>query len=169
MKTEATALLDQAKRMPHAADHLSRLANDLGLWKSYMDWYPKYVKSDWARFDWSRAQLATMFPSRGKVDQSVIDAMAAQMGSKPDLPLLAVCIQRLMRWEPDTARDLIRDLTSGADHPLERRLLALGSLGLGEPRQRVRDLLSAYDENQVTLRLIESRNFRPIAVSSDFR
>lgn len=169
MKSRAADLLDEARRMPHAADHLSRLANDLGLWKSYMDWYPKYVKSDWARFDWSRAQLATMFPSKGKVSRGVIDALAAQMVSGPDLPLLAVCIQRLIRWEPDTARDLIRELTPDADHPLERRLLALGSLGLREPRQRVRDLLSAYDENQVTLRVIEDRGFRPIAVSSDFR
>jgi hypothetical protein len=169
MKAQATALLAQAKRMPHAADHLSRLANDLGLWKSYMDWYPKHVKSHWARFDWSRAQLATMFPSGAKVDQGVIDAMATQMQDKPDLPLLAVCIQRLMRWDPDTARDLIRVLSTGADHPLERRLLALGSLGLREPRQRIRDLLGAYDENQVTLQVIESRNFQPIAVSGDFR
>jgi hypothetical protein len=52
---------------------------------------------------------------------------------------------------------------------LERRLLAFGSLGLREPRQKIRDLLGAYDENQVTLRLIESRSFQPIPVSSDFR
>lgn len=169
MKAQAEALLDQARRMPHVADHLSRLANDLGLWRGYMDWYPKHVKSDWARFDWSRAQLATMFPSKGKVDQGVIDSLAKQMMGRPDLPLLAVCIQRLMRWAPDAARDLIRELTSSTDHPLERRLLALGSLGLKEPRQRVRDLLGAYDENQVTLRLIESRGFRPLPVAGDFR
>lgn len=168
MKSRASAMLDAANRMPHAADHLSRLAKDLGLWKSLMDWYPTYLKTDWARFDWTSAQLATMFPSRASVDASVIDSLVAQMQSNPDLPLFAVCIQRLTRWAPDTARDLIRDLASEANHPLERRLLALGSLGLKEPRQRIRDLLGAYDENSVTLRVVESCGFSALPVSSDF-
>ena len=168
MKTQASAMLDVAKRMPHAADHLSRLARDLGLWKSLMSWYPKYLKTDWARFDWTSAQLVTMFPSRAVVDASLIDSLVGQMQSNRDLPLFAVGIQRLTRWAPDTARDLIRDLALQTDHPLERRLLALGSLGLGEPRQRIRDLLGAYDENSVTLRLIEGRGYTPLPVSRDF-
>lgn len=169
VKAKAVDLLSHAERMPHVADHLSRLANDLGLWKSHMDWYPKYVNSDWARYSWTNAQLATMFPSRATVDRVLIDCLAEQLARGPDLPLLAVTIQRLTRWSPDTARDLIRSLASTTDHPLERRVLALGSVGLGEPRQRVRDLLGAYQENQVTLRVIEERGFRPIQVVSDFR
>lgn len=169
LTTKAAELMEQAQRMPHVADHLSRLANDLGLWKSLMDWYPEYVKSDWARFSWTNAQLATMFPSRAKVDKVVIDSLAAQLRDSPELPLLAVCIQRLSHWDADTARDLVRDLATSADHPLERRLLALGSLGLREPRQRIRDLLGAYQENQVTLRLVEDRGFSAIPVVSDFR
>ena len=43
-------------------DHLSRLANDLGLWKSHQTWYPKYVKSDWARYSWTNAQLCNDVP-----------------------------------------------------------------------------------------------------------
>jgi hypothetical protein len=168
MKSRASAMLEAAKRMPHAADHLSRLARDLGLWKSLIDWYPKYLKTDWARFDWTSAQLATMFPSRASVDPLVIESLVAQLQANPDLPLFAVCIQRLTRWAPDTARDLIRELAREANHPLERRLLALGSLGLREPRQRIRDLLGAYEENSVTLRFIESRGFSAIPVSNDF-
>jgi hypothetical protein len=169
MKAQASSLLEQAKRMPHAADHLSRLAKDLGLWTNYSDWYGKYVQSNWARFDWTKAQLATMFPSKAKVGRPVIDALATELVNKPELPLLAVCIQRLISWDRDTARDLIRDLAIVADHPLERRLLALGSLTLREPRQRVRDLLTAYSENQVTLQLVQGRSFRPFPVESDFR
>jgi len=169
LKTQATELLEHAKRMPHVADHLSRLANDLGLWKNYTSWYARYTDKNWARFDWSKAQFATMFPSKAKIDAPVVDALVNEFISSPELPLLAVCIQRLVRWSPDTARDLIRAAAKTADHPHERRLLALGALSLKEPRQSIRDLLGAYDENQVTLRVIEAANFRPLPVTPDFR
>ncbi|MFS0884410.1 RNA-directed DNA polymerase [Aeromicrobium sp. 179-A 4D2 NHS] len=169
MTAEAQLLLEQAERMPHVADHLSRLSNDLGLWKSYQTWYADYVKSDWARFSWSVAQLTTMFPSKSKVSDAVVTALVELMDDKPDLPVLAVGIQRLARWDSDTAKDLLRALESKSDHPLERRLLALGSLDLREPRHRIRDLLGAYPENQVTLRLIEDRGFKKLAAAKDFR
>lgn len=169
LKEEGARLPEKAERMPHVADHLSRLAHDLGLWKSHQNWYADYVKSDWARFSWSVAQLATMFPSNAKVSEKVVSTLAELVDDMPDLPVLAVGIQRLARWDSDTAKDLLRTLAARADHPLERRLLALGSVDLREPRHRIRELLGAYPENQLTLQLIEERGFKKLPTAEDFR
>lgn len=168
VKSRASKLIHVARHMPHGADHISRVMRAFGAWPSLMDWYVEYLASDWARFDWSAAQLATMFPSKASVDQSLIDVLVEKLTHSPELPMFAVAVQRLIKWAPDTLRDVIREVEPRTDHPMERRILALGAVALRERRRVVRDLLGAYEENGITLRLLEQRDFRPLAVSSDF-
>jgi hypothetical protein len=168
VKGRLPALVDVAPRMPHGSDHLARAFRDFGTWRDLVGWYVDHVKSDWGSFDWSTAQLCTMFPSRSRQGEAMVNALMDVLERRPQLPLQAVALQRLIKWAPDPLRDFVRDKADKWDHPLERRLLGLTSVALTEPRPRIRSLLGAYEENNITLRAIANRGFRPIPVVADF-
>jgi hypothetical protein len=161
-------LVDVAPRMPHGSDHLARAFRAFGLWKDLDDWYVEHLNSDWGSFDWSSAQLCTMFPSSSSQSQKVVDALMAVLDRRPQLPMQAVALQRLIKWAPESLRDFIRSRADQWDHPLERRLLGLTSAALREPRRRTRALLGAYEENGLTLKAVADRDFKPLPVVSDF-
>lgn len=161
-------LVENAERMPQGADHLARAFRDFNLWEDLQDWYLEYESSDWARMKWAVSQLGTMFPTKGVSSQALTDRFLEILQDRPSLPMLALTAQRLAGWRPDDARDCLRDLASTADHPLERRLVALASLSVREDTARVKRLLSEYEENRVTLAAVEARDFRPFDVAPDF-
>lgn len=163
-----TALVDGANRMPQGADHLARAFRDFQLWEDLQDWYIEYESSDWAKMNWAVSQLGTMFPTRGVSSQSLIERFLEILATRPPLPMLALTAQRLASWSPDRARDCLRELAASADHPLERRLVAIASLAVREDTTRVRRLLSEYEENRTTLAAIEAREFRPFDLAPDF-
>lgn len=168
VQTRLPRLVDAAPRMPHGSDHVARAFRGFGLWKQLGDWYAELLDSDWGSFDWSVAQLGTMFPSRSDPGQAVVDGLLEALSRRPQLPLQALALQRLIKWAPDELRDLVRDRADQWDHPLERRLLGLTSVALAEPRQRTRSLLGAYEENAITLRAVSERGFRSLPVVADF-
>lgn len=163
-----SALVDAADRMPQGADHLARAFRDFKLWEDLQDWYIEYESSDWAKMIWSVSQFGTMFPTKGVSSQELKDRFLEILSTKPPLPMLALSAQRLASWAPDDARDCLRDLANVADHPLERRLIAIASLAVREDTVRVRQLLSEYEENRITLAAIEARDFRPFDAVPDF-
>ncbi len=55
------------------------------------------------------------------------------------------------------ARDYLRDLVRVADHPHERRIIGLAAASAGEESAFIRQLLSEYEENQLTLAILEDR------------
>lgn len=162
------ALVEAAHRMPQGADHLARAFRDFKLWEDLQDWYIEYEASDWAKMTWSVSQLGTMFPTKGVSSHELKDRFLELLSARPPLPMLALTAQRLASWSPDNARDCLRELAGVADHPLERRLIAIASLAVGEDTVRVRRLLSEYEENRVTLAAIEAREFRPFDTAPDF-
>ncbi len=161
-------LVENANRMPQGADHLARTFRDFQLWEDLQDWFLEYESSDWAKINWAVSQLGTMFPTRGVSSSQLKDRFLEILAGRPPLPMLALTAQRLASWAPDHARDCLRALSERADHPLERRLVALASLAVREDRIRVRRLLSEYEENRVTLAAIEARDFRPFDIVPDF-
>jgi hypothetical protein len=74
----------------------------------------------------------------------------------------------LVLWAPEKLRDILHALVGVADHPLERRLLAMAALACKEERDFVRRLLREYEENAVTLAMIECRDYRPVDPVGDF-
>ncbi|MGH3876519.1 MAG: RNA-directed DNA polymerase [Actinophytocola sp.] len=165
--TRQEELIETAHRMPHAADHLARAFRDLKLWRELQDWYLEYYRGPWS-IEWSVASLGAMFPSRGGVRDDIHEAMADFLMSGPSLPLFALAAQRLASWDAEKAREVIRAVLPHADHPHERRVLGLAALLASDERQFIREILREYEENAVTLRVIERRKFRPIKPAPDF-
>lgn len=161
--------VDNANRMPHAADALSRLFRHEERWRDLEEWYVNYTASPWGRLPWAVGQLGTMFPSGDSGRGQVADYFLAQVETVPHIQLLALAAQRTSSWRPDEARLAIREASKRADHPLERRILGLTALSLREERSFVRSLLREFEQNEVTLRMVEDRNFRPFPITSDFK
>jgi hypothetical protein len=168
LRSRRSALIAVAERMPHGADHLARAFGRLGWWRELQDWYLDYRSRPWAMLDWSVANFGTMFPSGRRVSGAIHECMAEALVSQPSLPLFALAAQRLASWKPVLARDAIREALPAADHPHERRILGLAALQVNEERSFIRGALGEYDENSVTLRMIEDRSFAPIDPSADF-
>jgi hypothetical protein len=160
--------VDKAERMPHGADALSRMLGESDRWRDLEDWYVAYASSSWAAFDWSTGQLGTMFPSSQPGKGAVRQYMLETLVRLPPLQSLSVAAQRSVSWDRDRARQAIREAAKNANHPLQRRALALAALGAGEERPFVRSLLSEFEQNDATLRMIEDRRFRPVPVKPDF-
>ena len=158
---------DNAKRMPHASDALARLFRDAGEWTNLQEWYVKYAQSSWACIDWSTAQLGTMFPSSKAPEGIVVDHMASRVDDT-SLAMVGLAAQRLAAWNRDVARDAVRDAGKSVANPAARRALALAALSAGEERAVIRKMLGEFEESQVTLRMLESRNFKRPRVSADF-
>jgi hypothetical protein len=157
-----------AQRLPHASDGLARLFRDSGAWHDLGGWFVEYQLSDWGSFDWASAQFGRMFPSSDKPPDGLEEHLGELIVTGGSMALNALALQRLASWNSDTAVQAIRERKSGAAHPLERRILALAALQAGADTNLVRGLLGEYEENQVTLRLIEERAFHPVPVEPDF-
>jgi hypothetical protein len=164
----AQQFADKAERMPHGADALSRMFAQSDRWRELEDWYIKYAKSSWGVFDWSIGQLGTMFPSKDAGKGSVKEYLLETVVQLPPLQTLALAAQRSVAWDRDRARQAIREAAKSANHPLQRRTLALAALAAAEERPFIRSLLSEFEQNDGTLRMIEDRRFRPLPVKPDF-
>jgi hypothetical protein len=161
--------IEQANRMPHAADALAKLFKVAFRSPMLQDWFLEYARSDWASFQWSVGQYARMFPSRRRA-QKVTRDFFSEIVADPhsSLPLLAVAANRLAAWDPSEARAVIHAAIAGASHPQPKRVLALAALQAKEPRAAVRKWLRQDDENDLTLRMLLYHNFAPLKVSADF-
>ena len=161
-------LIDQAHRMPHGADHLARLFNRSQRWRGLADWYLRYSRSPWASIEWALAQFGTMFPSN-KNNRDLADFFGNSLSrGKSSLPLTSLAAQRLASWDADTARAVIREARFRSNHPLERRSLALAGLMANEEHRLIRQLLNEFEENRVTLDMLESSGWKPPRLVSDF-
>lgn len=162
------ALIEAAPRMPHGADHLARAFRDFGWWEDMQDWYLDYERSAWGKMRWSVANLGAMFPSGREVSSKIHDRFVELLMERPTVPLFALAAQRLASWNPDRTRTIFRSLLPNANHPLERRIIALAALGIGEEQAFIRSALTDYEENAITLKMIELRDYRPIRPTRDF-
>lgn len=161
--------VDKVERMPHAADALGRLFRDGDAWRDLQDWYVAYAASPWGSLEWSVGQVGTMFPSADSGNGHVGRFFNEQIVALPPLQLLALASQRGASWDPAETREAIREAAKHADHPLERRVLALTAVGLKEERDFIRRLLREFEQNEVTLQMIEARRFRPLPITPDFK
>ena len=161
-------MVDKADRMPHGADHLSRLFRESEAWRDLDRCYLDYRSSAWASIDWSVAQLGTMFPSDTNVP-GVAEAFGEILASaNSSLPVTTLAAQRLAAWDKNAARLSIREASRSADQPLGRRSLALAALAAGEGRKFVRGLLNEFEDNTVTLSMLEDTGFKAPKVLRDF-
>lgn len=167
---ERTAeLLDQAHRMPQAADHLARLGRDADIWLDRVEWFLWYAKSDWAVCEWPVAQLGTMFPSKDdRIPAEVVDVMRGWIDPTSSIALLALASHRLAHWHPAEARLAVDAVARNAPASWQRRILALAGLQAGQNPTWVRKMLNASPETQVTLDLVEDGNFRPLRTEADY-
>lgn len=162
-------LVEVAERIPHGADHLARLFNASEAWRDLLEWYVQYSVGDWGSIEWSVAQLGTMFPSSEAPAKKLADFMAAVVEqNRGGLTLQVLAAQRITAWDRDTARVICREAANRADHPLQRRAFALAALSAGEPRTKVRRLLGEFEENNITLAMLEDTNFKKPTVKADF-
>jgi hypothetical protein len=161
-------LVEVASRMPHAAMALARLFRDSGAHEDLDDWFAQFSKSRWARMELAVGQFGMMFPTRTPPAPVVRDVFENAARTSPSLSLLAVAVQRLAAWDAPRARSIIQDAANKADTPNERRVLAMAALNAGETRTWVRNLLSEFEENAVTLAFLEARRFRAVRPGGDF-
>ena len=161
-------LISVAHRMPQGSDSLARLFRDSGAWRNLIDWYMDYAKGPWGKIDWAVAQLGTMFPVDVRTSLDLEEFFTNFLMNKNSIALTALGAQRLAAWRAPDAAYILREAATLSDNPLHRRVLALASLQAGESRPVVRRMLSEFEENAVTLHMLEDRRFRPPKSSADF-
>jgi len=161
-------LVEVAPRMPHASQALARVFRESGKASELGDWYAEYLNSKWAKMELAAANLAMIFPATAPPPTVVQEALETKLVSNCSLPMLAIGGYRLANWQPDRARALFREVARRADHPLQRRALALAALTAGESRAWITALLSEFRENAVTLEFLKGRNFAHIKARSEF-
>jgi len=165
--------VEKAREMPHGSDSLARLFRDSKYWRELPEWYVKYAESPWGAVRWSIAQLGTAFPSKLTARSSVAGMGLVQeyffklLESDQPLPLLALAAQRLAAWDAAEARPVFRAAATRSDDPQARRVLALAATTARDDRSNIRDMLSEFEENRVTLKMLEDRSFR-VTVKDDF-
>lgn len=164
----AEQLATVSHRLPHAADLIARLFRAMNLWETRVDWFLEYAASPWGAVEWSVAQLGTMFPSDAAGVDAVADLFRTRLPLHRSLPLVAVAAQRLAAWQPVAARDLLRETARDAVDPLERRILALAALGAGEDRSIIARVLGEFEDNRVTLAMLQERHFQHVPANPDF-
>ncbi|PZS34625.1 MAG: hypothetical protein DLM59_04410 [Pseudonocardiales bacterium] len=153
-------LLAVAHRMPHVADSLARLFKARMTSGLLQDWFLEYCDSDWSSFPWAIAQYSRMFASGTIPRRATREFFMERLSdANTELPLLAVAVQRLARWDAPQCRSLASDALRRADNPQPRRVLALGALCARATRRSVRLWLGAEPENRTTLKFLESCDF----------
>ena len=170
VRSRQQKLIEVAPRMPHGADHLARAFRDFGWWKGMRDWYLEYKDGPWGRMEWSVARLGAMFPTRHRGATAKLRAFFADtLTGNPSLPLLSLAAQRLASWDASTAKEVIRAIVPTVEHPQERRILALALLSARDEPKIIRSILSDFEENALTLRMIQKNKYTPFPLSPDFR
>ena len=165
----AQDLIQAARRMPHAADELSRLFKQMFTSDSLQDWYLDYAQSDWATHQWCIAHYGRMFPSSRPPRKPLREFFADTMrDANTELTLLAVASQRLGAWDPVEARAAANDAHRRAHTPHARRILALTALSAGETRTKVRRWLAVDEENDATVKMLEAYGWAGPKVQKDF-
>lgn len=157
-------------RMPHAADHLSRLFRKFVPQGEMQDWFSDYVGSTWNQFEWATAQYATAITPR-KVPRRATRSLFSEFLSAPNasLPLLAVAAQRLSVWDARLALEIIEDRVASEVSSQNCRVLSLAALQAGAPGKLVRRWLSQHDENYLTMLMLESRGFSAPQTVRDYQ
>lgn len=171
--------VEVAPAMPHCSQHLARLFRDSGKWRELEGWFIDYAQGDWAQISWAVAQLGTMFPSGSKNGQgtpsTIVQEFFAEVlagdktvkcGASPSLT--ALLAQRVSQWDPPAARNILREQAPEADHPMDRRVLALAGLNAGERRAWASGVLSEFEENRVTQTFLQERRYRSVRPAADF-
>lgn len=118
--------------------------------------------------DWAVSQFGRMFPSDQEPSRELVDHLGERISAGTSLALTSLACQRLGRWDPGKLREVLRERRQHAVHPLERRVLGLAALEAEDEAWLIRELLSEYEENAVTLSLIDERSFRAIRSKPDF-
>lgn len=161
--------LDLAVQMPHCSDALARYFTKRFQTPELQEWFLDSVRGSWNHLQWPQAQYLGMFPSSPPASQD-IQAYAAERIDDPrtELPLLAVCAQRLAEWNPGSARAVISEAVGSRTNPNERRVLSLAALQAGDSASRVRSWLKQHDANRPTLAMLEHGHFKAPKVSSAY-
>ncbi|WP_285499560.1 RNA-directed DNA polymerase [Actinokineospora sp. NBRC 105648] len=162
-------LLELAPRMPHVADAWAKLLKKAKQPELMQEWFVEYAGSEWAMFPWSLSHFARLFPSGFQPNRQLIEYFTETVvNAGASLPILAVAVQRLCAWNPTAGRAACHAAYQQATDPHVKRILALGSLQVGQGRNMIRRWVSADKENYPTLRMLEHRNFTPPVVSKFF-
>jgi hypothetical protein len=161
-------LVDKTPHMPQGADSLARLFRDSGVSRDLVSWYLDYATGPWGKIDWTVAQLGTMFPGNSFISLDLEEFFTTLLMRTRSLALVALGAHRLAASGLDTVRYTLREAATLSDNPMHRRVLALAALQAGEPRLVVRRILSEFEENAVTLEMLEDRGFRAARPSADF-
>lgn len=170
VKYRVDDLLEVAVRLPHAADHLSRLFRQHVPSSKMQDWFLDYEASSWSRFEWSTAQFATAIGPARAPRRSIRDLFADFLErSEVSVPLAAVAAQRLAEWDRVLALDLIEQRIRDEASPQIARVLCLAAIQAGASPRRVRKWLALHEENNFTMRAMEWRSFTPPRIASDYR
>lgn len=165
---ELPNFIESAPRMPQGADSLARLFRDSGESRNLVNWYLDYATGPWGKIDWTVAQLGTMFSSSPSIPIGLEEFFSGLLMNNRSLALTALGAQRLAASDTGDVRYTIREAATLSDNPMQRRVLALGALQAGESRLVVRRILSEFEENAVTLEMLEDRGFRRPKPSADF-
>jgi hypothetical protein len=162
-------ILEMAVRMPHAANHLSRLFRKTISSSVMQDWLLDYAESPWNRFEWSMAQFGTAIPSARPPRRETLELFERILFSDANsVPLVALAAQRLAAWHRDDALLSIRERIADEPSPHLRRVLALAGRHAGASKAEMRRWLGQFPENHVTLAMLEHRNFFPPSVARDY-
>lgn len=165
----AAEIAEEAGRMPQGADHLSRLFRAAETWRDMGDWYVTYWRSGWGSMQWGVAQMGTMFPASEEASSTVRNMFEEVVnGAVSDVALLAVAAHRLAAWDKDAIRYALREASEREENPIKRRVLALAGLAAGETRTTLRRVLGEFEENGVTLAMMEDQNFAKLPTKKDF-
>lgn len=161
-------LIGIAHKMPQGADYLARLFRRSNIYRELSEWYIQYSNSHWA-IEWPIAQLGTMFPSDSP-NSKLIDHFGELLSGQVriSLPLTSLVASRLAKWDKSVARSAIREAQSRADHPLQRRALALAAITAEEEQHIVRQALQEFEENKVILDMLDQTRWRPPQLTKDF-
>lgn len=163
-------LLQIAPRLPHAADHLSRLFRQQVSSSKMQDWISDYTRGPWHLLEWPLAQFATTIPAHRKPRQKLRELFGKFIHEDgASLPLIAVSAQRLATWDPDQLIELVEDRASDEEDAHVTRVLSLAALQAGAEPRKVRQWLGRHDSNFVTLLMLDAQHFSPPPTSWDYR
>jgi len=163
-------LLEASRRMPHATNAFFSLFRDAFESDGLQDWFLDYAKSDWAGFQWSISYYARMFGRSTRPRRELLEYFAVLVENpSTSLPLLAVAVQRLVEWNPSTARAVIRAAVRKTSNSHAIRILALAALNAKEPGKAVKAWLEPHDSNRATLEMLAAQRYKQIPVLGAFR
>jgi len=163
-------LLEASKRMPHATDAFFPLFRDVFVSEGLQDWFLDYAKSDWAGFQWSISYYARMFGKDTEPRRELVEYFEVLVENpSTSLPLLAVAVQRLVEWNPNTARAVIRAAVRKTSNAHAIRILVLAALNAREPGKTAKAWLDPHESNRATLEMLAAQRYKQVAVLAAYR